>query len=102
MESDSQNILPIKEFTPVLPATHGNTDDPTFFLWLSNIYEKWELYISVKFEQNSENKESAYQIYKVCICHYAYVWKVKRSFGVFWLYMDSVDKVGFALNDDDT
>ena len=44
MESDSQNILPIKEFTPpsgtVLPATHGNTDDPTFFLWLSNIYEK--------------------------------------------------------------
>ena len=42
MESDSKNIL--KEFIPpsgtVLPATHGNTDDPTFFLWLSNIYEK--------------------------------------------------------------
>ena len=37
-----------------------------------------ELYISAKFEQNSENKESAYKIYKVCICHYAYVWKVKR------------------------
>ena len=48
--------------------------------------EKWELYISAKFEQNSENKEFAYQIYKVCICLYAYVWKV-----------DSVDKVGFAL-----
>ena len=40
----------------VLPATHGNTNDQTFFLRLSNIYEKWELYISAKFEQNSENK----------------------------------------------
>ena len=99
MESDSQNIS--RELIPskgtVLPATHGNTDDQTFFLMLSNIYEKWELYIWAKFEQNSENKESAYQIYKVCICHYAYVWKVKRSYGVFWLYLDSVDKVGFAL-----
>ena len=36
-------------------------------------------------------------IYKVCICHYAYVWKVKRSYGVFWLYLDAVDKVGFAF-----
>ena len=67
-------------------------------LWGFQIFmKKWELYISAKFEQNSENKESAYQIYKVCICHYAYVWKVKQSYGVFWLYLDSVDKVGFAL-----
>ena len=53
---------------------------PSF--WGYQIFmKKWELYISAKFEQNSENKESAYQIYKVCICHYAYVWKVKRSYG---------------------
>ena len=76
VESDSQNIP--MELIPsrgnVLPATHGNTDVPTFFLRLSNIYiKKLELYISAKFEQYSENKESAYQIYKVCICHYAYV-----------------------------
>ena len=57
----------------------------------------WELCISAKFEQNSENKESAYQIYKVCICQFAYVWKVKRSYVVFWLYLDSLDKVGLAL-----
>ena len=80
MEIDSQNIP--RELIPsrgtVLSATHGNIDDPTFFLMLLNIYEKRELYISAKFEQNSENKESAYQIYKVCICHYAHVWKVKR------------------------
>ena len=25
--------------------------------------KEWELHISAKFEQNSENKESAYQIY---------------------------------------
>ena len=100
MKSDSQNIP--REFIPSrgtvlqnVPATHGNTDDPTFFLRLSNIYEKMS--ISAKFEQNSENKESAYQIYKVCICHYAYVWKVKRNYGVFWLYLDSVYKVSFAL-----
>ena len=69
---------------------------PSF--WGYQIFKKkWEVYISAKFEQNSENKESAYHIYKVCICHYAYVWKVKRSYGVFWLYLDSVDKVGFAL-----
>ena len=90
MESDSQNIP--RELIPsrgtVLPATHGNTDDPTFFLGL---------YISAKFVQNSENKESAYQIYQVCICHYAYVWKVKRRYGVSWLYLDSVDKVNFHI-----
>ena len=69
---------------------------PSF--WGYQIFmKKWELHISAKFEQNSQNKESAYQIYKVCICHYAYVWNVKRSYGVFWLYLDSVDKVGFAL-----
>ena len=69
---------------------------PSF--WGYQIFmKKWELYISAKFEQNSESKESAYQIYKVCICHNAYVWKVKRSYGVFWLYLDSVDKVGSAL-----
>ena len=62
--------------------------------WCYQIFmKKWELYISAKFEQNSENKESAYQIYKVCIWHYAYVWKVKWSYGV----LDSVDKVGFAF-----
>ena len=49
---------------------------PSF--WCYQIFmKKWELYISAKFEQNSENKESAYQIYKVCICHYA-LCKVKR------------------------
>ena len=50
---------------------------PSF--WGYKIFmKKWELCtcISAKFEHNSENKESAYQIYKVCICHYAYVWKV--------------------------
>ena len=59
--------------------------------WCYQIFmKKWELCISAKFEQNSENKESAYQIYKVCMCHYAYVWNVKRSYGVFWLYLESL------------
>ena len=42
MESDSQNIQMelISSRGTVLPVTHGNTDDPTFFLRLSNIYEK--------------------------------------------------------------
>ena len=73
VESDSQNIPRelISSRGTVIPAAHGNTDDPTFFLKLSNIYEKWELCISAKFEQNSENTESANQIYKVCICYYA-------------------------------
>ena len=42
MESDRQNI-PRELITSrgtVLPAADGNTDDPTFFLMLSNIYEK--------------------------------------------------------------
>ena len=52
MESDSQNIP--RELIPlrgtVLPATHSNTDDPTFILRLSNIYEKNE---SCIFQPNS-------------------------------------------------
>ena len=70
MESDSQNIP--RELIPsrgtVLPAAHGNTEDPTFFLRLSNIYEKMRV---VDFSQIRTNSDI--QIYKVCICHYAYV-----------------------------
>ena len=100
VESDSQNIP--REFIPsrgtVLPATHGNTDDPTFFLRLSNIYEKMRVvYFSQIRTKFRKQRICIPNIYKVCICHYAYVWKVKRSYGVFWLYLDSVDKVGFAL-----
>ena len=100
MESDSKNIQ--REFIhsrgTVLPATHGNTDDPTFFLRLSNIHEKMRVvYFSQIRTKFRKQRICIPNIHKVSICHYAYVWKVKRSYGVFWLYLDSVDKVGFAL-----
>ena len=37
--------------------THGNTDDPTFFLRLSNIYEKMRVVYFSQIRTNSENKD---------------------------------------------
>ena len=81
----------------VLPGAHGNDAAPTFNLRLSNIYQKWELHfiqIRTKFW-----KQRIYfpNIKSVSVIIYLYVWKVKRSYGVSWLYLDSIDKVGFAL-----
>ena len=65
--------------------------------WGYQIFVKNE---SCVFQQNSNKilkTKNLHIKYKVCICHNAYVWKVKRSYGVLWLYLDSVDKEGFTL-----
>ena len=99
MESDSQ-IIP-RELIPsrgtVLPATHGNTNDQTFFLRLSNIYEKWELYISAKFDKilKTKNLRTKYLKYVSVIMHmFERFNEVMGYSGYTWT---SVDKVGFPL-----
>ena len=76
---------------PAIPMTQ-----PSF--WGYQIFmKKWELYISANSKKNLKTKNLHTKYIKSVSVIMQYVWKVKRSYGVFWLYLDSVDKVGFAF-----